>query len=246
MPDPQPAGEPVSLATASHAAPPRRGWSTPEARASLRRLVLFLGVMALAALVARSVALHAHVVAALEFTAGLTADHPVEGALLFVAVSAVSAMLVFFSSVFLVPLGIEAWGETGCFLLLWAGWFLGGLVAYSIGRYFGRPVVERILSRSTMQAYERRIPRSSSFWTAFLVQLALPSDVLGYVFGLVAYPRGAYFAALLLAELPYAFGTVFLGAAFLDRQYPLLLAAAAVAVAIFAWQWWMHARRLRE
>jgi uncharacterized membrane protein YdjX (TVP38/TMEM64 family) len=153
-----------------------------------------------------------------------------------------SAMLVFFSSVVLVPVGIEAWGDVGCFLLLWTGWFLGGVLTYSIGRHLGRPIVERLLTHAEIEVYEHRIPRSGSFLKAFLVQLAFPSDVVGYFFGLLRYPRASYAGSLLLAEFPYAFGTVFLGAAFLQKQYALLATGGVITILVLAWQWWMRNR----
>ena len=83
-------------------------------------------VLALAALVASSSVVHEQFIAGLDFTGRLMVEHPVPGAVVFVLMSALSAMLMFFSSVLLVPIGIQAWGEAGCFLLLWAGWRRGG------------------------------------------------------------------------------------------------------------------------
>jgi uncharacterized membrane protein YdjX (TVP38/TMEM64 family) len=67
--------------------------------------------------------------------------------------------------------------------------------------------------------------------------MALPSDVSGYFFGLLGYRARVYLGALALAEMPYALGTVFLGSAFMRRQYGLLLAASAVAIAVLLWIW---------
>jgi uncharacterized membrane protein YdjX (TVP38/TMEM64 family) len=199
--------------------------------------------MAVAALAVSFGTVQQQVIAGLEYTSALIGAHPVRGALLFVAVSALSAMLMFFSSVVLVPVGITAWGDVGCFLLLWAGWFLGGLITYAIGRHLGRPIVERMLSRAEIEVYEHRIPRSGSFLKAFLIQLAFPSDVVGYFFGLLRYPRATYLGSLLCAEFPYAFGTVFLGAAFLQKQYVLLATGVVIAIVVLAWQWWMRNRK---
>jgi uncharacterized membrane protein YdjX (TVP38/TMEM64 family) len=162
---------------------------------------------------------------------------PVLGTVLFVLLAALSAMLVFFSGLLLVPIGIQVWGPAGCFLLLWSGWFLGGVITYSIGRHFGRPVVLRMLSEKKMARYENRVPPATSFVAATLAQLALPSDISGYFFGLLGYRARIYLGSLALAELPYAFGTVYLGNAFVERQYMLLLAAAALGLVLFAVLW---------
>lgn len=217
-------------------------WRLPGAHASPLRLMLLVAVLGGAAWVANSAFAHAQLLAAIDYTSALMSEHPVRGAAMFVLLSAMSAMLMFFSSVLLVPLGIEAWGAPGCFLLLWAGWALGGLVTYSVGRGLGRPMVERLLSAQKIARYEARVPAGAPFGTALLVQLAFPSDVVGYFFGLLRYPFRTYLLALLCAEFPYAFGTVFLGTAFMERQYPMLAAGAAAVAAFLAWQWWMRRR----
>ncbi len=67
------------------------------------------------------------------------------GMIVFVLLAALSAMLAFVSSAMLVPVALYVWGPVVCFLLLWTGWFLGGLAGYAVGRYLGRPVVHRLV-----------------------------------------------------------------------------------------------------
>lgn len=202
--------------------------------ASERGLIL-ITVLAVSGLVAWSDELHAQVLSLITLAEPVIARHPVSGAVLFAGLAAFSAMFLFFSSAVLVPIGVQAWGHAGCFFLLWSGWFLGGVVTYSVGRHLGRPVVDRMVSAETLARYEAHIPTSASFWTVVLFQLAVPSDVLGYLFGLVAFPMHLYLLALMLSELPYAIGTVFLGAAFMRGQAMFLLALAALALALALW-----------
>jgi len=206
-------------------------------RANPRRIVLPLLVLAAVALVVTSDTINESLSELFGFTSDLIRDNPVMGAVLFVALSAVAAMFMFVSSVVLVPVGIDAWGEMTCLLLLWGSWTLGGLMTYSIGRFFGRPMVERLLSAGDIRSCESRMPKSPTFLAAFAVQLVFPSDVVGYFFGLLRYPRRAYLAALMLAELPYAIATVWMGSALMQQHYLWLAIGAAVAAAIFWWQW---------
>jgi uncharacterized membrane protein YdjX (TVP38/TMEM64 family) len=212
------------------------GTSTEPSRIS-RRLPLIIIAVVIAALLAYSEEIHQQVVRAIALAEPVIRDLPVLGAALFVVLAALSAMLVFFSGLLLVPIGIQVWGPAGTFLLLWAGWFLGGVITYSIGRHFGRPVVLRMLSEEKMARYENRVPASSSFVAATLTQLVLPSDISGYFFGMLGYRAQIYLGSLALAELPYAFGTVYLGNAFVERQYVLLLVAAALGIVLFAVLW---------
>jgi uncharacterized membrane protein YdjX (TVP38/TMEM64 family) len=207
------------------------------------RLLALLLLFALAALLALSAGVHDRIVGLVAQVESLVASWPIAGALVFVGLTALSAMLVLFSGAVLVPVGIEAWGETGCFLLLWSGWWLGGVATYAVGRGFGRPVIARLLPAAGLARYEGRIGRGASFGSALLVLASLPSDVVGYFFGLARCPLGRYLPALALAELPYAFGAVFMGAAFLERRLLPLLAGAAVALAALAWQRWLRRPR---
>lgn len=212
------------------------GTSADFSRFSRRLPLLIVGII-VAALLAYSEEIHHQVVRAISLAEPAIRSLPVLGTVLFVLLAALSAMLVFFSGLLLVPIGIQVWGPAGCFLLLWGGWFLGGVITYSIGRHFGRPVVLRMLSEEKLARYENRIPASSSFVAAILTQLVLPSDISGYFFGLLGYRARVYLGSLALAELPYAFGTVYLGNAFVERQYVLLLVAAALGIVLFAVLW---------
>lgn len=63
-----------------------------------------------------------------------------------------------------------------------------------------------------------------------LFQLALPSELPGYVLGLTRYRFPLFLLSLGLAELPYAVATVVLGHSFVQRQSGVvLIAGAAVA-----------------
>lgn len=197
--------------------------------AESHRLGLLVLVLVAAAAVAVLPAAHTALLGFVDSVSDVIARNNELGALLFVFAAALSAMLVLFSGAALVPIGVAVWGEAVCLLLLWAGWFLGGLATYAIGRYLGRPAVRWIVSPEAFKRYEARIPANSTFLSALLLQLTLPSDVVGYFFGLLRFPRLTYVAALLCAELPYALATVLLGTAFVERQYVVLLVVAGCA-----------------
>ena len=78
-------------------------------------------------------------------------------------------MLAFLSTAVLVPVAVVTWGQTGTFVLLWVGWILGGVCAYTIARHFGRPVVG-VLTSGEALAYGDRISKEAPFglilWSA--------------------------------------------------------------------------------
>lgn len=211
---------------------------------AIRALVVFLLCAALA-LVASSDALHSLLLRAVAVVGEFMTERPLLGAGLFVLLAAASAMLAFFSSALLVPVVVYTWGKAFCMLALWVGWTLGGMVSYGIGRSLGRPVVQWLLSSASLSRYEDRISKRTPAGLVLLFQLALPSEVPGYLLGLARYPFGRYLVTLMLAELPYAVGTVYLGASFLDRQLAVLLGVGAAGALLMALAFLLLHKRLR-
>jgi uncharacterized membrane protein YdjX (TVP38/TMEM64 family) len=196
-------------------------------------------VAALLLLLARPV--HDQLLSWLGAAEPLIREHPRLGMALFVVLAAVSALLAFFSSALLVPIAVYAWGPATCVALLWIGWLLGGVIAYLLGRHLGRPVVRMLLKPATLERYEGWARSSAGFVPVFLLQVALPSDVTGYLLGLARCPFRVFLAGVAAAELPYALGAVYLGASFLQRDLlPLvMLGLTGVLLSVLA------ARRLR-
>jgi uncharacterized membrane protein YdjX (TVP38/TMEM64 family) len=176
----------------------------------------------------------------------LIAARPVAGAVLFVILAVLSAMLSFVSSVALVPVAVGAWGPAIAALLLWAGWFIGGIGTYHVGRYLGQPVARRLVSARRLARYKRLISRQTPFLRALAVMITMPSDIAGYAFGVLGYPRRLFVPALAIAEVPYALVAAYLGDALLGaRPWIALLIVAAVA-AIIAGGRWRSLRQIRS
>ncbi len=202
------------------------------------RALVFVVIVAVVAIVASLGALHDALLRVLAAAQGVIAQHPVLGAVLFVGLAALSAMLAFMSSAVLVPVAVYVWGAALCAALLWGGWILGGLCAYSIGRRLGQPVVARLTSHQTLAYYQDRLSKRAPFGLVLLFQLALPSEIPGYILGMANYSLARYVLALAIAELPYVLGTVFLGTSLLERRMPLLLSvgAASILLSVLAWR----------
>ncbi|HSN67834.1 MAG TPA: VTT domain-containing protein [Thermoanaerobaculia bacterium] len=199
-----------------------------------KRLVVAAALLALAGWVASSDALRQWMNEILTVAEEIVRRHPNAGMLTFVALAAVSAILAFFSSAVIVPLGVKAWGETSTCFLLWLGWLLGGALTYAVGRFLGRGTIRLLVSEERVAWYEERVGKRLRFPTVLLFQLALPSEIPGYVLGTLRYPFTRYLLALALAELPFAIGATYLGWTFLRGSYILLLVAGAAGIAISA------------
>lgn len=162
----------------------------------------------------------------------LIAAHPVLGAVVFVLLSAVSAMLAFFSSALLVPAAVFAWGNTLAVGLLWLGWLLGGMFTYSLGHALRRPPGEESGPPSRFAAYLPHVSAEIGFPLVLLWQLALPSELPGYLCGYLRVPFRTYLAALAVAELPYAIGAVLLGESVVNRKLGWLVAISVVGATV--------------
>jgi uncharacterized membrane protein YdjX (TVP38/TMEM64 family) len=195
----------------------------------IRAIILVVMVAGLLVL-ALSPPVHRAVLQLFEAARAIIEGHPVLGAALFVALSALAAMLAFFSSAVLVPPAVYAWGPVVCAALLWAGWMLGGLASYGLAYHFGRRVLRWLAPGKSIAQYQQRIREEASFGFILLFQLALPSEIPGLVLGLAHFPLERYLLALAVAELPYAIGTTMLGASFVSRRFGLLLSLGALAI----------------
>ena len=157
---------------------------------------------------------------------------PWQAALLVILFAAASAMLAFISTGLIVPFVVYTWPPGVALLLLWTGWLLGGVCAYTVGRFLGRPVIRTILTADVMERYEQRFTSRMSFGMVVLVQLALPSEIPGYLLGAAGYSFISYLAALGLAELPYALATVCIGLGLVAREVTTLVGVTVAVLAL--------------
>jgi uncharacterized membrane protein YdjX (TVP38/TMEM64 family) len=211
-----------------------------------QRTLMLAALVAGLAVVASSAQLHGWLVGFLPEAEALIRNRPVLGVTVFVLFAAASAMLAFVSSALIVPVGVYVWGKGISTMLLLFGWILGGIVAYAVGRYLGRPAVKAITSNPLLDRYADRVSVKAPFGLVLLFQAALPSEVPGYVLGLIRYSFWKYLGALSLTELPYSVATIYLGAGFVERRITLLIVVGALMVGFSAWALHTLHRRFRE
>jgi uncharacterized membrane protein YdjX (TVP38/TMEM64 family) len=197
-----------------------------------RRLAALTALAVLAGLVVASDALHDRIAEVVLWSEGVIARAPVAGMAAFVVLSMLSAMLAFLSSGLLSPVAIAAWGKAGTLALLWLGWLLGGTLTYAVGRYLGRSAAGAIVGAETLATWEHRVSSRTHVLHVLLFQIAMPSEILGYVLGILRYRFRTYIAVLAITEIPYAVAVVYLGESFLAGNALMfgLIAAASIGV----------------
>ncbi|MCH8073357.1 MAG: VTT domain-containing protein [Proteobacteria bacterium] len=205
----------------------------------LQRHIVIVGILiVVAGLVAASDTLHDRTDAIIVWTESVISQAPVLGMVLFVLLSTASAMVAFFSSAILAPVAIYAWGKAVTFMLLWLGWLLGGMLSFGIGRFLGRSVVSMIIDEKKIEGWERELGTRARFIHVLLFQAAVPSEIPGYVLGILRYSFPLYLSALAITELPYAIATVYLGEAFLEGNSTvfILLGITVIVLSMFLFQ----------
>jgi uncharacterized membrane protein YdjX (TVP38/TMEM64 family) len=160
--------------------------------------------------------------------------------------SALSSLLAFFSSAVLVPVAVYAWGNLTTIFLLWCGWLLGGTATYAVGRTFRKPLLPTRRFTSAMATYLDRMPANLSWPLVFLLQLALPSEIPGYLCGFLRVRFRTYVTAVALAEIPYAVGTVLLGESIVHARPGWLIVLGLAAAALLGGAVFLLRTRLRS
>jgi uncharacterized membrane protein YdjX (TVP38/TMEM64 family) len=199
-------------------------------RAAVAALLVLLVILSLF-----SAGAHRSVLRGLEEAERITTARPALAMGLIVALSALAAMLAFVSSWVLVPFAVFTWGPLVALLLLWTGWLLGGATSYAIGRFLGRPAVRWLVPARLLARYEDQFIRPLPFHVVLLVQMALPSEIPGYLLGVVRYSFVRYLAALGVVELAYGLVTVYLGEGFLERRALPILAGITALALVTVW-----------
>jgi uncharacterized membrane protein YdjX (TVP38/TMEM64 family) len=206
--------------------------SGQSSRSAYWRIAGFAVVFAAIATLAASDAMHAATLRFVGQMAALLDTHPVAGACMFVVFAALSAMLAFVSAALAVPVAVYSLGQPATAGLLWLGWILGGVCAHSVGRFLGRPVVSTLAGAAALARFEHRLHANTPFGLILLLQLALPSELPGYLLGMLRYPLRKYLVALAIVELPYAVATTYLGASFLHGKATVIVGIGVLGVIV--------------
>lgn len=213
-------------------------------RMQLRRFILLLLVIGSLVGMVLSDPVHDAIRRGLEEAKQVILVHEAVGLALFVVLSVVSAIAFFFSTAVVVPVAIYAWGKTATILLLWGSWLIGAAVSYWIGLRPGRRLARWLVSERRVAEYEDRVSANATFLHVLLFQIAVPSEIPGYVLGALRYDFRRYLGARAIAELPFAIGVVYLGDTFVQRQLLPLIAIAVGGLLLSAAALYLLHRRV--
>ncbi len=195
-----------------------------------KKKIILLAVVAAAILIFwSSVVLQEEYGRLVGFFENLVTAKPVLSIFIFLLLTVFSMMFLFFSSVFLVPVAVSVWGSLTTTALLLAGWFLGAIFSYILGRYAGYPILKYFISPRKLDYYHNLFSENSSLLLVFLLRFTLPSEIPGYALGLLRFNFQKYLLITMLAEIPYAFVMVYAIGAILNKD-PIVLGSI-----VFTW-----------
>lgn len=198
----------------------------------LRHLVSVGIVIIVIGIISASTTLHGYADTLIVWSEALIAERPHLGMAVFIGIAMLSAMVAFFSSAVFVPVAIYAWGNVTTFILLWSGWLLGGVASFCIGRFLGRKVAALLIGEEKIAGWQSQFDQHSRFVHVLLFQAIVPSEIPGYVLGILRYRFALYLLALAVTELPYVVGVVYLGEYFLQGQGMAILLLGIVVVTL--------------
>ncbi len=157
-----------------------------------KRVYWFFVVVALVLLFWSSSLLQGYFEEAGSFLQNYGHDYPTLSIIIFISLSALSAMLMAFSSVWLIPIAIILWGNDLSILLLLISWLVGATLSYLVGLFGGEPIVKKMVTVKKFSYYKEMISKELSDTFVFWVRLILPSEIPGYFLGILKYPFWKY------------------------------------------------------
>ena len=113
------------------------------------------------------------------------------------------------------------------------GMVLGGLIAISLARRFGRPFVVRMVGESRLEHWEG-VARLDSLPVWFLLMLGPFGDVPYYIAGLTSLAIWKILAIALVLRTPSSFVAAAVGAGLVDWRSPWVIGGAGVLMLLAA------------
>jgi uncharacterized membrane protein YdjX (TVP38/TMEM64 family) len=125
------------------------------------------------------------------------------------------------------------------------GGLLGAIFAYSLGRHFGRAIVQRLLPAPTLEAGERLMAKYGR-WAVVVERWipGIPGDPMSYMAGVMRMPVVPFILLTSIGLVPANLVTAFVGVEAAD-DIPLRYWIGGWAVVIGGWLIWRRARRSR-
>jgi uncharacterized membrane protein YdjX (TVP38/TMEM64 family) len=91
-----------------------------------------------------------------------------------------------------------------------------------------------LVGEEKLASWQRQLQGRTKFIHILLFQAAVPSEIPGYVLGILRYKFPLYLVALAITEMPYAIAAVYLGESFLEGRSMVFVLVGAGAIVLSA------------
>jgi len=151
------------------------------------------------------------------------------GMLIYVLITVVAIVIAPISTIPLLPIASNLWGFIAAALLSIIGWAIGAMVAFSLARTYGAPLISKLISIQKLHKLEDKLPKGNLFWSVVYLRMILPVDLLSYLLGLFSTISWRhYFLATLIGITPFAFIFSYIGS--LEAPYQLIFGAIGLPI----------------
>ena len=147
----------------------------------------------------------------------------------------------------IVPMAATFIGPFASAVISVLSWTLGAVVAFLIARYWGRPVLARLVDMKEIDRFGKYIPEGNEFVLLVLLRMLIPVDVLSYAVGLLSKIRlRTYALATLIGVTPFTFLFAYGGEAFLEQNYRTFIILGIFSLVVFILTFLVYREKIKK
>jgi uncharacterized membrane protein YdjX (TVP38/TMEM64 family) len=154
-----------------------------------------------------------------------------EGIIIFILIDILSIVVAPVTSIPLVPVASNTYGIFLTFIFYMVGGFIGSLIAFWIGRNYGKNFAAKFISVKRAEEVAKKLPEKNLILTIVLLRIATPADLLSYALGIftkISYK--IFIITLILGTIPAAIFFPVLGS--LSLKYEIIGWIAGITITI--------------
>ncbi len=161
-------------------------------------------------------------------------DYSFLGMLIYILILITATVLAPLNAMPLIPIASNLWGWFLAAILSIIGWTFGAIIAFSLARQYGLPLVRKFIPHERLIKFEKLIPQKNAFWTIVLLRIAVPVDILSYALRLFTNINlSTYIIATIIGISPFAFIFAYAGALSIKYQIIAIIFASIILIIAF-------------
>jgi len=146
------------------------------------------------------------------FLSKLIKDNYILGLFIFTLVDILSIVVAPVTSIPLIPIVANTYGVLITTIFFSIGGVIGSLIAFWIGKRYGKDLVKKIISIEEAEEVSGAINKKNLFFSLILLRIVVPADVLSYTLGIFTNIKyGMYISTLIIGIIPGAFYFAYVG-----------------------------------